>query len=133
MRHKLDNQYKTETRRRVYDTQLDCVWEAVNRVCDVPSHVIAIPCREQQYVTARFFFFYLARMRTACTWKNIGFYAGGRDHSTVMHGFQQVVNWLSYDKSIQEQMKRIEEVLEARFDAGDELFGPSKRLQYGFI
>ena len=48
------------------------------------------PRREQRLVKARWVYYWISRKTTQQSFPQIGRYCGNRDHSTVMHGIEQV-------------------------------------------
>jgi chromosomal replication initiation ATPase DnaA len=129
---RLKNGYHAAAR-RYYDTQMDCIWEAVARVCNVPDDAILTKCRIAPFKMARFYFFYFVRTRTDVTWMQMAKYAGGRDHSTAIHGYQQMCDWVSVEKPVKRKVEEIEEVLDGRMNQADEFFAREKKLHYGFL
>jgi chromosomal replication initiation ATPase DnaA len=129
----VDKEMSKKHEQRYYNTQMDCIWEAVSRVCNVPSDVIVSPRRFDEWKMARFYFFYFARMQTNVTWKQMGLYAGGRDHTSAMHGYREICNYLDVDKTVKKRIEEIAQVLEGRIHQGEEAFGREKNLQNGFL
>jgi chromosomal replication initiation ATPase DnaA len=128
----LKNEYNAALN-RYYDTQMDCIWEAVARVCNVPDDALKSKSRVTEWKMARFYFFYFAKTRTDVTWKQIGLYAGGRDHSTAIHGYDQICDWSSVEKPVRRRIQEIEDVLDGRFVENQEFYSAEKKLQNGFL
>jgi hypothetical protein len=63
---------------------------AVGHVCQMDKVEFESCRRTKRYVEARHIFFYLARCFTSTSLPRIGRFAGGRDHTTVLHGQQRV-------------------------------------------
>jgi chromosomal replication initiation ATPase DnaA len=60
------------------------VWVA--RLYGVPVVAINSNSRESRVTLARHAYFYWARQLTDCSYPEIGVFAGGKDHTTVLHG-----------------------------------------------
>jgi chromosomal replication initiation ATPase DnaA len=129
---RLNNEYNAAAR-RYYDTQMDCIWEAVARVCNVPDDAIQSKSRVAEWKMARFYFWYFVRTRTDVTWVHMGQYAGKRDHSTAIHGYQSICDWAMVEKPVKRRIEQIEEVLDGRMNQADEFFAREKKLHYGFL
>jgi len=119
--------------RRYYDTQMDCIWEVVARTCNVPDDAIKTKRRNAPWKMARFYFWYFVKTTTDVTWMQMAQYAGGRDHSTAIHGYQSICDWMKVDKAIRRKIEEIEKVLEGRIHQADEFFAREKKLHYGFL
>ena len=53
--------------------------------------------RQREFVEARQAFFLIAYTNTKCTYKQIASYAGGKDHSTVIHGINTMKDLMFSD------------------------------------
>lgn len=58
------------------------------------------PRRVANLVRARHVFFYLARLQGNASLKDIGGYAGGRDHTTVLSGADSIEHALEHEKDL---------------------------------
>ena len=54
---------------------------------------------------------YLARTETDASFPQIGTELGGRDHTTVMHGFEKISELVETDASIRQDMMTIKAAL----------------------
>lgn len=104
-RHVLDGGYIPEL-----ETILDRVCQYLE--LDVPN--VKTKNRKRTHVTARFYYFYLARNYTQYSLASVGAVVG-RDHATVMHGVTEIEKYLSFDKTVINDLEEIETLLE---DAG---------------
>ncbi len=63
--------------------------------------------RRAPVVHARHMAIYIARQLTQDSWKHIGDSFGGRDHSTIMHGYQRVTEMIQTDKDLRAIVKML--------------------------
>ena len=63
--------------------------------------------RDRELVVARQVSMYFIKTLTNATLKSIGNELGGRDHTTVMYGIEQVNNLLGYDTEFQKTVQLI--------------------------
>lgn len=64
--------------------------------------------RFRHLVNARHMFCYLVKKNMPqSTFKEIGAYLGGRDHSSIIHGQQNTTSFLTFDKAIQRDYQQI--------------------------
>ena len=69
------------------------------------------PVRRRALVTARGVAIYLARHFSGKSFQEIGHYFGGRDHTTVIHGFQKTVELADTDTAIHEAIEQLHKEL----------------------
>lgn len=72
--------------------------EILQIVCDyyqISASSLLSKDRFRRLVVPRHVYFYLMKKYTNMTLKNIGAYAGKKDHTTVIHGVNQVVDLMS--------------------------------------
>lgn len=67
--------------------------------------------RTKEVVRARHIAMYLAREETEASFPQIGEALGGRNHSTVLHGYQKIASELSADETLRQELSRIREQL----------------------
>jgi chromosomal replication initiator protein len=72
------------------------------------------PSRRQAVVKARGVAIFLARRLTGRSLEEIGRYFGGRDHTTVLHGYRKTEESQGADLAIQQAIIQIEELLSSR-------------------
>lgn len=82
---------------------LDDIGRVVCGVFEVSRIELKSPRRAVNLVAARQVFFWLAKRYTGNSYPFIGSWCGGRDHSTVMHGFKKV------DQRIDKYRSKIEQ------------------------
>lgn len=88
---------------------IDRIIEAAAEHYGVTPEEVRGRSRKRKYVLPRQAAMYLARKHTYMTLRDIGEEFGGRDHTTVMHAIDVVVNDLDYETSIGESVQEIEE------------------------
>lgn len=103
----------------VFTDQLNAIWHCISEVLDVSLDVINQNNRQRKLARARQLFFYFARKQTMASLREIGQYAGGRDHSTVIHGVRAIENEMHY-KSFKTLVQRIETNLTGRVPAAED-------------
>jgi chromosomal replication initiator protein len=70
--------------------------------------------REQPVALARQIAMYLIREETHCPLSEIGNLLGGRDHSTVLHGYQRIATEIEVDPKLRGNVLAIKEKLYAK-------------------
>lgn len=95
-------------------TQLSAIWHVIAETMDVDLSVVAHNSRAGVYVMPRHIFFYLARKHTQASFAEIGQYAGGRDHSSVINGCNRIQDLMRFEKKTRELVERIERNLTGR-------------------
>lgn len=131
----LKHQVQDQRSKLFKDQQLDCIWEAVVRYTGVPDTAADSKTRSNEYAYARFIFYYFARNLTYASWKQIGQYTGGRDHSTAINGYSVIVDEMEFDKRLKRKVEQIEEYLQPRMVAEpvEILFWPDQNLTLAFL
>lgn len=69
---------------------LERIKDAVSIATGVPIHGMEGPLRFDEYVNARYVFYWLGRAIKQASMPEMGRRTGGRDHSTVLHGIKKV-------------------------------------------
>jgi chromosomal replication initiator protein len=67
--------------------------------------------RKHEIVLARQMAMYFAKQLTTNSLKNIGSYFGGRDHTTVLHSFQTIENYLVTDKAVKNAYETLYKII----------------------
>ncbi len=67
--------------------------------------------RTKEVVRARQIAMYLAREETDASLPQIGEALGGRNHSTVLHGYQKIAGEIALDESLRQELNRIRQQL----------------------
>jgi hypothetical protein len=87
--------------------------------CD--RSIVYIRSRAAVHVEPRHIFFHLAYTSLGkVPLRVIGQYAGGRDHSTVIHGSDNIAGLSQYDKRLADLLGRIKDHLVGRLPANED-------------
>lgn len=70
------------------------------------------PSRSRQIVRARHIAMFLLREETSLSLPQIGRMLGGRDHTTVIHGYDKIKKALIVDSILQHQVMRVQQTLQ---------------------
>ena len=71
--------------------------DAVSRAWGVSEADLQGPCREARVVRPRQAFMLMAREKSGACYQRIGRALGGRDHTTIMHGCERALEFLTHD------------------------------------
>ena len=86
---------------------IDKIAKTTARVLSIRLAQLKSTSRRREVVAARNIAMYLARQLTDYSLERIGGYFGGRDHTTVQHGCQKIIDSMKADPSIEESIDRI--------------------------
>ncbi len=78
------------------------------------TEVLQSKRRDKPLTIARHLAMYLLREELQCSWTQIGKELGGRDHSTVLHGYQKITNDINTDPAMLRDLLDIRERLYAK-------------------
>jgi chromosomal replication initiator protein len=70
--------------------------------------------RDKPLTVARQMSMYLLREELQCSWTHIGNELGGRDHSTILHGYKKITNDINTDPAMLRDLLEIRERLYTR-------------------
>ncbi len=90
------------------DISIDFIQRMVCEFYDIEPELVKGKTRKREIVQARQISMYLAKQFTDNSLKNIGKHFGGRDHSTVIHSCQAVLNLMETDEQYQKDVMEIE-------------------------
>ena len=79
--------------------------EAVSHQFRIPIDDIKGTSRKAPIVEARHVAIFITREITGDSWKHIGSLFGGRDHTSMMHGYQKVQELMIHDKNLKTVVK----------------------------
>lgn len=82
----------------------------------LPTEVLQSKRRDKPLSIARQMAMYLLREELQCSWTQIGQELGGRDHSTILHGYQKINNDLNTDPVLLRDLLEIRERLYSKAD-----------------
>lgn len=123
------------TQPETHFVQLGAIWHVIAETMNVDLAVVAHNNRSIEYVMPRHVFFYLGRKHTTASLKEIGRYAGGRDHSSVINGCKRMQDLMDTEKRTRDLVDRIERNLTGRVPEAED---PEMKIKqypawYGFI
>ena len=90
------------------------ILEAVAQVTNVPVDALISKRREKQVAYARHLAMYLLRGVSHQSYAQIGRILGGRDHTTVLHGFRRIEKLLEHDPDVRRDLTEIRAAIAAR-------------------
>jgi len=93
---------------------LERVAKCVGRHYSYTSYDLKSKNRNKDLSFARQVAMFLMKKMTDRSLRDIGYYLGGKDHSTVMHALKKIQTHATDDASFAAQLKRIEEEISAR-------------------
>lgn len=82
----------------------------------LPTEVLQSKRRDKPLSIARQMAMYLLREELQCSWTQIGQELGGRDHSTILHGYKKINNDLNTDPVLLRDLLEIRERLYSKTD-----------------
>jgi len=91
---------------------IDYITKIVCEHFDVEENKVREKNRKKEVVIARQTAMYLSKKLTRSSLKTIGLHFGGRDHSTVIHAFNNVDNLMNEDFSLKEKIDSIRNKIE---------------------
>jgi len=90
------------------------ILQSVATYYGLTTEILQSKRRDKPLTIARHLTMYLLREELQCSWTLIGRELGGRDHSTVLHGYQKITNDLNTDPSLLRDLLEIREHLYAK-------------------
>ncbi len=84
---------------------------AVTTFYGLPSETLQGKRRDKPLSMARQMAMYLLREELQCSWTQIGKELGGRDHSTILHGYQKINSDINTDAALLRDLLEIRETL----------------------
>ena len=88
--YRRDNPLFLRTPREIFDVLL----HEISLASEIPSHVILGRSRRREHTLPRHMLMWLSCQKKIATYKTIGEWIGGMDHSSSMHGEEVIVNML---------------------------------------
>jgi chromosomal replication initiator protein len=79
---------------------IDDIKQEVSAYYNQEISLLSAKTRKHEVVLARQMCMYLAKQLTQMSLKSIGMHFGGRDHTTVLHSCQTILNYIDTDKKI---------------------------------
>jgi len=90
---------------------IDEIKQEVSTYYNQPVELLSAKTRKHEVVLARQMCMYLAKQMTQMSLKSIGMHFGGRDHTTVLHSCQQIMNYIDTDKKIRGDVDYLKKAL----------------------
>ena len=90
---------------------LAAIAAAVAKQFGVKLSLLRGPSRRRAVVVARDAAIYLARELSQTSFVEIGRYFGGRDHTTVLHGYRKLQELLGDDAALKQAVDTVEKAL----------------------
>ncbi len=84
---------------------------AVAKYYSLPAETFQGKRRDKPSSQARQVVMYLLREELQCSWTQIGKELGGRDHSTILHGYHKISDEINTDNSLRRDLLEIRESL----------------------
>jgi len=102
----------TEVHRRTLTASV--ILNTVGSFYGYPEDELTGKKRDKPLSTARQMTMYLLREELQCSWTQIGKELGGRDHSTILHGYQKIATEINTDAALLRELLDIRERLYSR-------------------
>jgi chromosomal replication initiator protein len=83
---------------------IDEIKKEVSEYYSIDVALLSAKTRKHEIVLARQMCMFLAKQLTQTSLKSIGLHFGGRDHTTVLHSCQQILNYIDTDKKIRQDV-----------------------------
>jgi chromosomal replication initiator protein len=94
--------------------QPDQIVQAVAEAFDVPAEKLLGRGRAREVALPRQIVMYLLREEADISLPRIGEFLGGRDHTTVMYGYDKIADLLEQDEQLRRRVAQIRERLYGR-------------------
>lgn len=105
----LDDIQKTGGRRRSISSRQ--IVESVAKYYHLDVELLTGPKRDRDIARPRQIAMYLIREETKASLGEIGYQLGGRDHSTILHGYDKISNEASVDDHLRREIQEIREMI----------------------
>lgn len=99
-------------RRTLPQLTIETIQNSVAKNFAIDSRMLADKTRRQEIVVARHVAMFLCTELTQHSLKTIGMHFGGRDHSTVIHARETVIDEIKHDKALETRVTDIRRQLE---------------------
>jgi chromosomal replication initiation ATPase DnaA len=100
---------------------IERIAKVISKATGVSIEQLKDKTRKREIVIARQVAMYFVNNTTGYSLKSIGFWFGGRDHSTVIHAVQTVEDLLSTNKSFRENLAKLTDMIipKVNWDTGE--------------
>jgi chromosomal replication initiator protein len=90
---------------------IDEIKKEVSAYYNIEPTLLSAKTRKHEIVLARQMCMYLAKQLTQTSLKSIGMHFGGRDHTTVLHSCQQILNYIDTDRKVRQDVEFLKKAL----------------------
>ncbi len=90
---------------------IEDIKQEVSAYYNQPVELLSAKTRKHEVVLARQMCMFLAKNLTQMSLKSIGMHFGGRDHTTVLHSCQQIVNYIDTDRKVRQDVEYLKKAL----------------------
>lgn len=90
---------------------IDEIKDEVSKFYNQEIALLSAKTRKHEVVLARQMCMYLAKQLTQMSLKSIGMHFGGRDHTTVLHSCQTIMNYIDTDRKIRQDVDFLRKAL----------------------
>lgn len=90
---------------------IEDIKQVVSAFYNQDTALLSAKTRKHEVVLARQMCMFLAKSLTQMSLKSIGMHFGGRDHTTVLHSCQQIMNYIDTDKKIRNDVDHLRKTL----------------------
>jgi chromosomal replication initiator protein len=90
---------------------IDEIKKEVSAYYSIEPTLLSAKTRKHEIVLARQMCMYLAKQLTQTSLKSIGMHFGGRDHTTVLHSCQQILNYIDTDRKVRQDVEFLKKAL----------------------
>jgi len=94
---------------------IEHIQKLVSEHFDLPIDMLKSKTRKRNIVQARQISMYFAKNLTKSSLANIGKHFGGRDHSTVIHAYQTVLDLMQTDNKFKNKVNELERIININF------------------
>ncbi len=91
---------------------IDDIKQEVSSYYNLDITLLSAKTRKHEVVLARQMCMYLAKLLTRMSLKSIGMHFGGRDHTTVLHSCQTILNYIDTDKKVRQDVEFLRKTLQ---------------------
>lgn len=117
LRKEIDLKLAKEIVQKCIDTisdkiSIESIQKVVAQYFKIPIDDLKGQTRRREVVQARQISMYLAKKMTESSLKSIGEHFGGRDHSTVIHSCETVINLMETNKEVKENITELQKQLQ---------------------
>lgn len=98
-------------RQKAHDVKIFEIKRAVAYHFGISVEDLISPIKTNELVRPRQIAFYLSKNHTGRSYPEIGYYFGGRDHTTILHGYKKIERLLKTDQELRRHIESVEGML----------------------